>query len=160
MSSQVNPSRPPYPFAAVLFDLDGVIVDSEHLWSEVREKYTRENGGTYTATATRDMMGMSPSEWSRYMAERLNVPGTPEEINAAIVERMLACVTAALSMPGVRTGSATIEGVPDRRMYSTTASSRSPIAAATSTRRRAVVISVNATGPATRPQDALSAVSA
>jgi len=74
---------------AVVFDLDGVIVDSEHVWDEVREQYTRESGGTYTASAARDMMGMSSVEWSRYMAETLGVPGTPEEINAAIVERML-----------------------------------------------------------------------
>jgi HAD superfamily hydrolase (TIGR01509 family) len=74
---------------AVVFDLDGVIVDSEHVWAEVREQYVRETGGTYTETATRDMMGMSSVEWSRYMAERLGVPGTPEEINVAIVERML-----------------------------------------------------------------------
>ena len=74
---------------AVVFDLDGVIVDSEQVWDEVREAYTRETGGTYTATAARDMMGMSSSEWSRYMAETLHVPGTPDEINAAVVERML-----------------------------------------------------------------------
>jgi HAD superfamily hydrolase (TIGR01509 family) len=76
---------------AVIFDLDGVIVDSEQVWDEVRERYTRETGGTYTESATRDMMGMSSLEWSRYMAEALGVPGTPEEINAAIVERMLEC---------------------------------------------------------------------
>ena len=76
--------------AAVVFDMDGVIVDSEQVWDEVREQYTRESGGTYTETATRDMMGMSSLEWSRYMAEALHVPGTPEQINAAIVERMLA----------------------------------------------------------------------
>jgi HAD superfamily hydrolase (TIGR01509 family) len=75
---------------AVVFDLDGVIVDSEQVWDEVRERYTRETGGTYLETATRDMMGMSAPEWSRYMAETLRVPGTPEEINAAIVQRMLA----------------------------------------------------------------------
>jgi HAD superfamily hydrolase (TIGR01509 family) len=75
--------------AAVVFDLDGVIVDSEQVWDEVRERYTRESGGTYTETATRDMMGMSAPEWSCYMAEELHVPGTPEEINAAVVERML-----------------------------------------------------------------------
>jgi HAD superfamily hydrolase (TIGR01509 family) len=74
---------------AVVFDLDGVIVDSEQVWDEVREQYTRESGGTYTDTATRDMMGMSSLEWSRYMAEQLHVPGTPEEINAAVVARML-----------------------------------------------------------------------
>jgi HAD superfamily hydrolase (TIGR01509 family) len=75
---------------AVVFDLDGVIVDSEQVWDEVREGYTRESGGTYTDTATRDMMGMSSLEWSRYMAERLHVPGAPDDINAAVVERMLA----------------------------------------------------------------------
>jgi len=74
---------------AVVFDMDGVIVDSEQVWDEVRERYTRESGGTYTDSATRDMMGMSSLEWSRYMAEVLGVPGTPEEINAAVVERML-----------------------------------------------------------------------
>jgi HAD superfamily hydrolase (TIGR01509 family) len=75
---------------AVVFDLDGVIVDSEQVWDEVREAYVRETGGTYTDESARDMMGMSSPEWSRYMAEALRVPGTPEEINAAIVERMLA----------------------------------------------------------------------
>ena len=75
---------------AVVFDLDGVIVDSEQVWDEVREDYVRETGGTYTDESAGDMMGMSSPEWSRYMAEALRVPGTPEEINAAIVERMLA----------------------------------------------------------------------
>jgi HAD superfamily hydrolase (TIGR01509 family) len=74
---------------AVVFDLDGVIVDSEQVWDEVREEYTREFGGTYTDSAARDMMGMSSLEWSRYMSESLGVPGTPAEINAAIVQRML-----------------------------------------------------------------------
>ena len=75
---------------AVVFDLDGVIVDSEQVWDEVREAYVRETGGTYTDRSARDMMGMSSPEWSAYMAEELGVPGTPDEINAAIVERMLA----------------------------------------------------------------------
>ena len=75
---------------AVVFDLDGVLVDSEQVWDDVREQYTREVGGTYTASAARDMMGMSSYEWSRYMADRLGVPGTPEEINAEVVRRMLA----------------------------------------------------------------------
>ncbi len=75
---------------AVVFDLDGVIVDSEQVWDDVRERYTQESGGTYTETATRDMMGMSSVEWSRYMADVLGVPGTPESINDEVVRRMLA----------------------------------------------------------------------
>lgn len=74
---------------AVVFDMDGVIVDSEQVWDGVREAYTREVGGTYTETATRAMMGMSSVEWSRYMRDELGVPGTPEEINAEVVRRML-----------------------------------------------------------------------
>jgi HAD superfamily hydrolase (TIGR01509 family) len=74
---------------AVVFDMDGVLVDSEHVWDEVREQYTRATGGDYSERATRDMMGMSSVEWSTYMAETLGVPGTPEEINDAIVQRML-----------------------------------------------------------------------
>jgi HAD superfamily hydrolase (TIGR01509 family) len=74
---------------AVVFDLDGVIIDSEQVWDEVREQYVGETGGTYSDQSARDMMGMSSPEWSRYMADELRVPGTPEEINAAIVERML-----------------------------------------------------------------------
>jgi HAD superfamily hydrolase (TIGR01509 family) len=35
------------------------------------------------------MMGMSSPEWSRYMAETLGIPRTPEQINADIVARML-----------------------------------------------------------------------
>ena len=75
--------------AAAVFDLDGVIVDSEQVWDDVRQAYTEESGGHYGPNAARDMMGMSSLEWSRYMAETLGVPGTPEQISAAVVERML-----------------------------------------------------------------------
>jgi HAD superfamily hydrolase (TIGR01509 family) len=34
------------------------------------------------------MMGMSAPEWSRYLADELGVPGTPEEISADIVRLM------------------------------------------------------------------------
>jgi HAD superfamily hydrolase (TIGR01509 family) len=74
---------------AVVFDLDGVIVDSEQVWDQVRHAYTEETGREYGRTAARDMQGMSSFEWSRYMAETLGVPGTPEEINAEVVRRML-----------------------------------------------------------------------
>jgi HAD superfamily hydrolase (TIGR01509 family) len=74
---------------AVVFDLDGVIVDSEQVWDEVRERYAHERGGSYSERSTRDMMGMSSHEWSRYMADVVGVPGSPEEINADIVRLML-----------------------------------------------------------------------
>jgi HAD superfamily hydrolase (TIGR01509 family) len=76
--------------AAVIFDMDGVIVDSEQVWDEVRERYAAEAGGRYSPQATRDMMGMSSVEWSTYMADELGLPRSPEEINRDVVERMLA----------------------------------------------------------------------
>ncbi len=74
----------------MIFDLDGVLVDSEQVWDEVRERYAADVGGRYSAQATRDMMGMSSGEWSTYMAEELGLPGSPAEINRDVVERMLA----------------------------------------------------------------------
>jgi len=74
---------------AVVFDLDGVLLDSEEIWDRAREQLVRERGGRWHAGAQQDMMGMSSLEWSPYMAEQLRVPGTPEEIHSAIVERLL-----------------------------------------------------------------------
>ena len=74
---------------AVVFDLDGVIVDSEQLWNEVREQLARERGGRWHDRAQRDMMGMSSVEWSRYMHDVIGLAETPEEISAEVVRRML-----------------------------------------------------------------------
>jgi HAD superfamily hydrolase (TIGR01509 family) len=75
---------------AVVFDLDGVVVDSEHVWDEVREQLVRERGGRWHEAAQADMMGMSSTEWSRYMHEVIGLADTPAEINAEVVRRMLA----------------------------------------------------------------------
>jgi HAD superfamily hydrolase (TIGR01509 family) len=75
---------------AVVFDLDGVILESEEMWDDVRECYVRARGGRYDADAQRAMMGMSSKEWSRYIHERLGVEATPAEINADVVELMVA----------------------------------------------------------------------
>jgi HAD superfamily hydrolase (TIGR01509 family) len=74
---------------AVVFDMDGVLIDSEHVWDEVREQLARERGGRWHEGAQRDMMGMSSPEWSRYMHERIGLAEPPEEINRVVVERLL-----------------------------------------------------------------------
>jgi HAD superfamily hydrolase (TIGR01509 family) len=74
---------------AVVFDMDGVLVDSEHVWDEVREVLARERGGTYGPEQQRAMMGMSSPEWSRYMHEVVGLPESPEEINALVLAGML-----------------------------------------------------------------------
>ena len=73
---------------AVVFDLDGVLLDSEHVWDEVREQLVRERGGRWHDRAQREMMGMSSREWSRYMREALGIDMPPEQISAAVVERL------------------------------------------------------------------------
>jgi HAD superfamily hydrolase (TIGR01509 family) len=74
---------------AVVFDLDGVIIDSEELWDEVREGLARERGGRWSPQAQADMMGMSSTEWSRYLHEVVGLSEPPEEINREVVDRML-----------------------------------------------------------------------
>ena len=71
-----------------MFDLDGVLLDSEHVWDEVREELTRERGGRWHEGAQRQMMGMSSLEWSRYMHDELGVPDPPEEISKEVVRRV------------------------------------------------------------------------
>ena len=74
---------------AVVFDLDGVLLDSEQLWDDVREGLARERGGRWHEGAQADMMGMSSREWSVYMHERIGLPEPPDEISAEVVQRML-----------------------------------------------------------------------
>jgi HAD superfamily hydrolase (TIGR01509 family) len=73
---------------AVVFDLDGLLLDSEHLWDETREELARERGGRWHDRAQADMMGMSSPEWSRYMHDRIGLAESPEEIAAEVVRRM------------------------------------------------------------------------
>jgi len=76
--------------AAVVFDLDGVLLDSEQVWDEAREQLAKERGGRWHPQAQRDMMGMSSTEWSRYMHETIGLPEPPEQINREVVERLSA----------------------------------------------------------------------
>lgn len=73
---------------AVVFDLDGVLIQTEELWDEVREQMARDAGGRYGPEEQRAMMGMSSPEWSRYMHEHVGLPGSPDEIGAEVVRRM------------------------------------------------------------------------
>ncbi len=73
---------------ALIFDLDGVLVDSEHVWDEVRRDLTGELGGNWADRAQPDMMGMSSTEWSAYMHDDLAVPLPLDEISDRVVAEM------------------------------------------------------------------------
>ena len=74
--------------AAVVFDLDGVLVDSESIWDQARRDLVIQLGGSWSPTATRDMMGMSSREWTAYMRDELSVPLTGERISSEVVGRV------------------------------------------------------------------------
>ena len=74
---------------AVVFDLDGLLLESEQVWSAAKKELTRERGGTWKESAERAMLGMSSPEWSRYMHDELGVPLEPDAISAEVV-RLLA----------------------------------------------------------------------
>jgi HAD superfamily hydrolase (TIGR01509 family) len=74
---------------AVVFDLDGVLVDSESIWDHARREVVSATGGKWRESATTAMMGMSSSEWSRYLRDELAVPLDTDEINARVVDLVL-----------------------------------------------------------------------
>jgi HAD superfamily hydrolase (TIGR01509 family) len=73
----------------IIFDLDGVLVDSEQAWDEARKDVVAAHGGAWKDSATRDMLGMSSKEWPVYVVEQLGARLTPEQVNEAVVEAML-----------------------------------------------------------------------
>jgi HAD superfamily hydrolase (TIGR01509 family) len=70
---------------AVIFDLDGVLVDSETIWDSARREVVARRGGTWRPDATRAMMGMSSLEWSTYLRDELGVRADPGTIGAEVV---------------------------------------------------------------------------
>jgi HAD superfamily hydrolase (TIGR01509 family) len=73
---------------AVIFDLDGVLMDSEQRWNEAKEALVRKSGGTWRDEAPEAMMGMSSPEWSAYLRDELRVPMDADAISHDVVRRM------------------------------------------------------------------------
>ncbi|GAA0810005.1 HAD family hydrolase [Spirilliplanes yamanashiensis] len=73
---------------AVVFDLDGVLIDTEGVWEEVRRAYVAEAGRAFLPDSQTRMMGMSTPEWSRHLSEDVGVGRAPEVVAAEVLERM------------------------------------------------------------------------
>ena len=76
--------------SAVVFDLDGVLIDSEPIWDRVRRDYVESAGGSWRENSQRLMMGMSTQEWSAYISRDLGVGRPSEEVASAVIARMAA----------------------------------------------------------------------
>jgi beta-phosphoglucomutase-like phosphatase (HAD superfamily) len=75
---------------AVVFDLDGILVDSETIWDELRREVAAEAGRPWPDDATRAMQGMSTPEWSRYLHDVVGIPESPEDIARTVIDRISA----------------------------------------------------------------------
>jgi HAD superfamily hydrolase (TIGR01509 family) len=115
----------PTAVAAVIFDLDGVLLDSEQTWDEARRRYVTERGGTWRPDATTAMMGMSSTEWARYLHDRLGVPGTPDEISDGVVAIVLE--TYAAHLPVIPGATATVRTLATRWPLGLASSSNRPV---------------------------------
>jgi beta-phosphoglucomutase-like phosphatase (HAD superfamily) len=74
---------------AVVFDLDGVLLDSERRWDQARREVAIGHGGHWRADATAAMLGMSSVEWSQYMRGVLGVDLAPDQIVDLVVAGLL-----------------------------------------------------------------------
>ena len=73
---------------AVIFDLDGVLIDSEQVWDEVRQDFALSHGGVWTPEATRAMQGMSTPEWGAYLVSEVGVRLSAPEASAGVIAEM------------------------------------------------------------------------
>jgi len=73
---------------AVIFDLDGVLLDSEPVWEQVRRVYVAEHGGTWQSDTQQRLMGMSTGEWAAHLSTALGVNRPPETVATEVIEEM------------------------------------------------------------------------
>ncbi|MCB0913417.1 MAG: HAD family phosphatase [Propionibacteriaceae bacterium] len=109
--------------SAVVFDMDGTLTDTEHIWDVVRRGLAEAEGLPWPAEATRAMMGMSTQEWSSYLSDVVGLPGTADDAARRTIDAMAAHHAAGVELlPGA------IEAV--RRM-----AARGPVGLASSSPR-------------------------
>jgi len=119
----------------VIFDLDGVVVDSEIWWDEVRRDFARAHGRTWDLEDRAGVMGANSRQWSETMRTRLGLDLDADAIQDSVVDGMVERYE--------RDGAPTIDGAVEtvRRV-----AARWPTALASSSHHRAIAAALAATG--------------
>ncbi len=117
-----------------MFDLDGVLIDSETLWEQLRRELVAERGGHWRPNSQQRLMGMSTPEWARYLSEDVGVDLPPNEVADVVVDRLARRYAEGLPLlPGA------VEAV--RRL-----GARWPLAVASSSPRRLIAVALERAG--------------
>jgi HAD superfamily hydrolase (TIGR01509 family) len=88
-------ARDAFQFEAVLFDMDGVLVDSEHHWNDVRRAFAASHGRPWGDDDQRSVMGGNTRQWSLLMQDRLDLRHlTEDQIRDAVVDGVVAAFRA------------------------------------------------------------------
>jgi pseudouridine-5'-monophosphatase len=114
------------PLTHILFDLDGVLLDTERLYTEVTQAIVGRFGKTFTWEIKRDAMGRDAIKSARIILDRLGVPLSPEQFVAERNTILESLFPACQAMPGAEAfvRAAGARGLPlavatssDRRLY-------------------------------------------
>ena len=88
---------------AVVFDMDGTLTDTEHIWDVVRRQLAASEGLAWPEDATTAMMGMSTQQWSTYLSEVVGLSGTPQEAAERTIDGMQVAYRSGIELlPGAR----------------------------------------------------------
>lgn len=126
-SNQPGRAAPAGTARAVVFDMDGVIVASEHLWEELWTAFAAERGRAWGLEQTKAVQGMSAPEWARYLADFVGTGETAAATERAVVDGMVRALTEGRIDP--------LPGAPE---MVTEVSAAAPIAIASSAPRRVI----------------------